>query len=253
MRTGNKNKKISALLNIILVIAICTAGYSGYKLYQGLRNYQEIDDTYEEIRTESRPAASAETEVKEENGRDWETLLNINPDTAGWISLADSSVDYPVVYGSDNSWYLNHLFDGTWNPGGSIFVDCRNSRGFTDRNTVIYGHHMNNDAMFHDIEKYKDAAYYETHRVLSLETPDGNYELRPVGGIIKKGTDDYVQIQFSSEEEFQQYVQTFRNESTFESDVQIDTGDKTVLLSTCTDEIQNGRYALLCKLISVGG
>lgn len=235
------------MLDVILVAALITAGYSGYKLYAGLHDYHETDQVYEKIREESRPAV--ESSAQEETGRDWDALKAINADIAGWIYLADSTVDYPVVYASDNSFYLYHLYDGTTNRCGSIFVDYRNARNFTDKNTVIYGHHMDNDSMFNNIANYQDPSWYETHQVISLETPEADYELQPVAGVVRSGTDAYVQIEFASDEDYLAYVQSFIDDSTFSSGVSVTAGDQTVLLSTCTDAVGNGRYALLCRLV----
>ena len=83
----------------------------------------------------------------------------------GWIYSSDTTINYPVVQGSDNAYYLKHLADGTENRNGCPFLDVQNRPDFTDDNSIIYGHHMQNGTMFADISWYEDQNYYNEHPV----------------------------------------------------------------------------------------
>ena len=48
-------------------------------------------------------------------------LKRLNRDTVGWISIS-GVVDLPVVY-RDNSYYLNHDFQGQKSGAGTLFLD----------------------------------------------------------------------------------------------------------------------------------
>ena len=85
----------------------------------------------------------------------FDELLKTNGDVIAWIYGANTHINYPVVQGSDNDYYLRHLLDGTWNDNGSIFMDCANSADFSDQNSLIYGHNMTSGAMFSNLVKYK--------------------------------------------------------------------------------------------------
>ena len=234
-------------LDVILIVAICVAGYSGYQLYAGLKDYNDGKKEYESLAPEvvRNRTGSDENEVS----IDWDQLKKINPDTAAWIHLDDSSIDYPVVYATDNSFYLTHLFDGTENRSGCVFIDYNNSHGFTDLNTVMYAHHMKNGTMFADVENYKDSSYYATHKEFHIYTPEGNYTMYPLGGYVTTGSDDYVRYTFTDDQEYLSYVNSFIEKSTIKSDETIEATDRTLMLSTCSYDVNDGRYVLIGKLV----
>ena len=79
---------------------------------------------------------------------DFDALTGINRDVAAWLILDGTAIDYPVVRGTDNAYYLNRLYNKEINRGGTIFIDNACSRTFSGRNTVIYGHNMGDGSMF---------------------------------------------------------------------------------------------------------
>ena len=256
-----KHKKLSRagriITDLILVAALCVAGYSGYKLYEGLSTYSQSKNVYDEIRE---TAVKKPETVKQEDSSQQETqedvyvidhaaLSAINSDYVGWIRMKNSYIDYPMVQGTDNSFYLDHLYTKEYNYVGSVFIDCNNSRDFSDRNTVIYAHNVKNGTMFMEIAKFEDPSYYADHDVIEIETQECNYKLYPVAGILTNGSDNYVAYNFASDEEFMNYVSYFTGNSTFTSNVVLEPTDQTVLLSTCSYSLEDGRYALLCRLV----
>ena len=108
---------------------------------------------------------------------------------------------------------------------------------------------MLNDSMFADIEKYKDQSYYDSHKEMIFQTPNGTYKIYPVAGYSTTGTGGYVQYDFGSDSEFLSYVDRFVSASTFKSDVTITAEDQIVMLSTCSYDVEDGRYVLVGKLV----
>ena len=146
------------LSDIVIVVCLVIAGFSGWNLYKELHEYKESKETYEKLTPE---VVIENPDTNEEDTAplfDWEKLKGINGDFVGWIRLDDSTVDYPFVQGTDNEYYLRHLFDGTYNNSGCVFMDVNNNRDFSDKNTILYAHNMKNGTMFAAIEKYKDAS-----------------------------------------------------------------------------------------------
>lgn len=78
----------------------------------------------------------------------FKALQQVNPDVIGWIYSPETTINYPVVQGDDNAFYLKHLADGTENRNGCPFLDLQNRSDFSDDNSIIYGHHMQNGTMF---------------------------------------------------------------------------------------------------------
>ena len=81
-------------------------------------------------------------------------------------------LDYPVVQGEDNSYYLSHTFRGENNIAGSIFLDYRNSSDFKDGRSIIYGHNMKDGSMFHGLRKYRNVEFFQAHGRIRLFLPD---------------------------------------------------------------------------------
>lgn len=237
------------LSDIVIVVCLIIAGFSGWNLYKELHEYKESKETYEKLTPEVVIENPDTNEVDTAPLFDWEKLKQINEDFVGWIRLDDSTVDYPFVQGTDNEYYLRHLFDGTYNNSGCVFMDVNNNRDFSDKNTILYAHNMKNGTMFASIEKYKDASYYDGHKVIHIYTEAATYDVYPVAGIVTDGQDDYVRTSFNDDNDFMSYVNRFVSSSTFTSEQSIESTDRIVMLSTCNYDRSDGRYVLIGKLV----
>ena len=179
---------------------------------------------------------------------DFEALQEINSDVVGWIYLEDSKVNFPVAQGEDNHEYLYWLINGDYNGAGTPFVDYRNAPDFSDRNTVIYGHNMNNGAMFADIHKYVDQEYYDSHPIIWLLTPQKTYKLEVFAGY-RTGLDANAwQMFFASDDEYMDWVENAIEKSEFTSSVMPTVNDRVVTLSTCSDSANEIRFVLLAVI-----
>ena len=181
---------------------------------------------------------------------DFAKLKEINGDIIGWLFGEGTNIDYPVLQSSDNDYYLDHLYNREANSSGSLFADYNNSSDFSDRNTVIYGHHMANGSMFGSLELYRDQDYYDSAPTMMLYTPDGDYLVELICGTDEDGYDDgFFSFEFKNEEEFQQYVDSFRARSTFQSNVVVQPGDRLISMCTCAYVFDNARYVLVGRLV----
>ena len=272
MAEEKKKKKLKTsvrkkILDILIVVCIGVAVFSGYNLYKQMKaktvSKNEVANLIEEAvkRPASSDTSSASTEetVEEETVIDFDYLKSVNEDVCGWITLPDSGIDYPVVFGAStnpnrygNVFYLRHLFTtGEYNDNGTIFIDTTNGRDFTDKVIAMYGHHNFDHTMFGDLQNYEDQSYYESHKVIHFYTPEGNYELYPVAGKRGTGTSGYIQFYFENDDAFLEYINSFLSESTFTSEETITAGDQVMLLSTCSYHVDDGRYAVICKMVKV--
>lgn len=247
--------KRKAPLVLLCVVFLGIAGYFGFHFFSQLQHYREGEEAYDtltqHIHIEEPIHTAEQTPIPEEEPAvnwpavDFEALRAINPDIVAWIYIEGTDINYPVVQGSDNSHYLNRLFDGTVNSAGSIFMDYRNEKDFSDRNTVFYGHHMSNGTMFDQVAEYKDQAFYDSHPTCLILTPERNYRVEFFAGYVTDMNSQAWKLKFGSDEEFSQWLEEALSQSTFSSDITPTAQDRVVTLSTCTYEYNDARYVLL--------
>lgn len=176
---------------------------------------------------------------------DFESLKALNSDLTGWIYGPDTMINYPIVQGKDNDYYLTHTFDGKENRCGSIFMDSLNNADFTDTNNILHGHHMKNGSMFACLSKYADQSYYDTHPVLWLVTPEKTFRVDVFTGFVTKAEGDVWQIEFSDKEDYGGWLDKMTANSLFESDIKPETDDKIITLATCSYEYENARFVVM--------
>ena len=253
-----------AILTVMIVALVSVALYSGYQIFLILRAYQVGKNTYSGI-IESAVSTTeaggddtsgfsynntAETTANGELVVNFDILKKINPQIVAWIYSPETMISYPIVQGTDNSYYLNHLSDGTYNASGSIFADCRNNL-FQDTNTILFGHHMKDGSMFRSLVNYEKQSYYDKHPIMYVYTPDAKYELRLIAGAIIPGSDSYYNAGVGYEADISSSISEIIDSSTFRSDETYTSGDRLVTLSTCTYEYDDARYVVVGKLVQV--
>lgn len=151
-------KKIVLMLCIVIFgIAAMNLVEIGKEYHDGQKEYEELKE-YTEEKADGQQDNPTETEA-EEKTIDFAELRKINEDIVAWIQIPETGVDYPVVQGEDNEYYLHHTFRKEANKAGSIFLDYRNRADFTDQRVIIYGHNMKDGSMFSNLKKYQDNAF----------------------------------------------------------------------------------------------
>lgn len=181
---------------------------------------------------------------------DFAKLQAINPDVVGWIYGEGLDISYPVVRGQDNVTYLNRLIDGSVNKLGTIFVDYRNQPDFSDANTTLYGHNMNDGSMFHPLERYRDPQFASAHPVLYLLTPQEDYRIEVFSAaVIDPQRAVELATSFSDREERARYIALARQGSFIAPDVVLGEEDRILSLYTCDYSVDDARFLVLGKLV----
>lgn len=116
----------------------------------------------------------AEAIAKDDSGISFSALENAGADTRDWITVSGSAIDYPLVQGPDNSYYLTHDAFGNENKAGAIFINSLNARDLSDNKTIIFGHNQADGSMFSDLNKYADRTWGESHNTLTISSADGS-------------------------------------------------------------------------------
>ncbi len=181
---------------------------------------------------------------------DFSVLQEKYPDVVGWLYCEGTPINYPVVQSDDNDYYLRRLPDGSYNSNGSLFMDFRCLSDVTDRNTIIYGHNLNNGTMFTCLRKYRQQSYYEEHQVMWYLTAERAYKLELLAGMVTP-SDSETYDSFNSDEELRSHLEKSLKNSTFQTELDLDDVQQIMTLSTCTYEYATARYVVIASLIPV--
>lgn len=226
---------------VVLIAAVCVFVFSLYQLVMTLVPYYTGGQEYDQIRDLAIKA--------EDNGEgfsvDFDALLEQNADTVAWIRFDEpSQINYPVVKSADNTDYLTKTFVANDNKLGAIFMDYRNNSDFSDRNTFIYGHHLNvGGEMFSELLQYEDESFCKEHPNFYIYTPDGKVRMYTIfsAGVVKDTADNY-NITYESDEAFTEYLNICKESSNYQVDVELNAQSKIVSLSTCTNVRDDERF-----------
>lgn len=195
----------------------------------------KIDETVEE--TENKYAV------------DFEKLKEKNPDTVAWLKINNTNVEYVVVRANDNEYYLNHNFNKEYNIAGWIFSDYKNKFDGTDKNIVIYGHNMKNNSMFGSLQDTLKEDWYtnvENHKIILVtETDTQVYQVFSIYQI--ESEEYYIQTHFNDEPSYDKFLNTLKNRSIENFDIELNSQDTILTLSTCANN--NYRLVLHAKRI----
>lgn len=241
---------------ILLVIFLGSTGVILYTKHQ----YRVSEDLYSQA-SDRYTVRMEEPEVQDGEALapvvvDFDLLQEENEDIVGWIYCEGTPLDYLVVQGPDNDYYLRRSYDGVHSTAGTIFIDANNRPGFADCNTIIYGHNMKNGSMFAVLSNWAEQEFYEAHPVIWFLTPERDYQIVLKSGYTVSAHSDTYTIYPEACEEFDGYLADAQERSNFEP-VQGPEGEgHYALLSTCSYVFDDARYVLLGELVpadSAGG
>lgn len=240
---------IKYLLLMICISILCFSIYSLYKIQNEQNQNEDLkQELIQEIKIPDIPSEEPEFKV------DFDKLKSINKDVVGWIVMEGTQVNYPVVQGNNNSYYLNHSYEKKYSSFGSVFLDYSSSSNFSDRNSFIYGHHTRNGSMFGELKKYMNKDFFYEHPSFYLYTPDGNYKADIFSVYTADALSDSYNQSFPSSEDFKIYIDLIKRKSRFTIDVDVNyESDKIISLYSCSHE--NGseydRYFIHAVLRSI--
>ena len=230
---------------VLLAALIGVFAFSAYKVGSYLWEKHKSDQVTQEaakyVQVEKTEDAEPEMITV-----DFDALREVNSDVIAWIYCPDTQINYPVVQGPDNDYYLSHLLDGSYNANGTIFMDYHGAADFSDANNILYGHHMKTGAMFANLIKYKDPDFYEKHPCMYLFTPQQNYRLDLFAGLVVEADDDIYFGDVTMEQ-----LQRCVSRSTFTAQTDIPAENPIVTLSTCSYEFDDARYIVLAELVPI--
>ena len=166
------------------------------------------------------------------------TLKELNDETVGWLNVPGTNIDYPVVKAKDNAYYLRHNFKKEKDYNGWVFMNYLNSAEMLDKNTIIFAHNRYySNIMFGTLNKVGKKAWYQNIKDNLITYSDINKEMKweVFAAYTVPVTDDYLETNFSTDEDFNNFIKMIRSRSVISSDLEIKSTDKILTLSTCAD------------------
>lgn len=186
----------------------------------------------------------------------YQRLLEQNQDLAGWITLEGTQIDYPIMQCEDDEYYLHHNFDREEDRYGELYVRARADMVTPGTNVIIYGHNMRDGSMFGEIDNFKKEEFFQAHRVISFSTLYAEYTCEIMAVFLSQvyNAEDevfkyYNFYEAETEEEFRDFYDNVKALSLYDTGVTAEFGDKFITLSTCAYHVEDGRMAIVAKLL----
>lgn len=195
-------------------------------------------------------------------------LLDMNPDTVGWISVSGTSIDLPVVLHREdtpgNYYYIDHNFNCDKAEAGTIFADFRTTIEPNEQsdNVVLYGHDQKDGTMFGELDKYKkNLEFYKQNPVITFNTnyEKGQYKIIAffVTNVLPEQSRDGVVFDYQNyidfdRERYEDFIYNVNLRSQIITDVDTQFGDHFVTLSTCSTEFEPSRFVVIARKVRPG-
>lgn len=187
--------------------------------------------------------------VEEGEEPTFDELRAINEDVAGWLTIYDTNIDYPILQGKDDMEYLNKDVYGEFKLSGSIFLTSENEKDFSDPYNLIYGHHMDNGAMFGGIDEFSSLDYLDKHKEGALITPNMIYRLDIFACVSTNAYEkDIYDVNSKKDGDISSVLEYMKKHSRARLDMDLTTVDHVVALSTCSSSTTDGRIVLFAKM-----
>lgn len=184
--------------------------------------------------------------------------LNLQyPDLKAWIEIQDTVINFPVMQGKDNSYYIKHDYKKEYSKWGALFLDKDYDWSKPSSNLLIYGHNFSDGHMFSDLLKYRDEEFYKNHKRIRFTTldEDAEYEIISVfnSRVYYKSEKNvfryYYFVDAENEKEYNEYVENAKKASIHDIDVDAKYGEQLLTLSTCDYTQEDGRFAVVAKKV----
>ena len=220
--SNNKNIKLVVSIVFFIIFIICIS----YLIYnQHSKNKDK--EVIEEIQKYEPVVSTEETPTKTETMLKVAELHLSNPDIKGWIKIDNTIIDYPVVQGEDDDYYLTHDYKKEKNKYGSIFLKSGCDFNDINSNLIIYGHNMKDDNMFNSLLKYENKAFYDEKNVFRY----------------------YDYLNFNDENKYNEYINNVKKEQLYDTGITANYGEQLLTLITCEYSQENGRVVVVAKRI----
>ncbi len=256
MKKNTKKLVLISLIIILLAGSVVGILYGTGVIGSEKEPEQEIQPPVEEI-VENVEEEVPEVQVDEPEEVvipiDFKHWKETNEHIYAWVSIEDTNIEYPILqHPTDNAYYLDHTVDHVAGLPGSIYTENRNTKDFSDFNTLIYGHNMKDGSMFKHLHKFRDKEFFDTHDTVMIYTEDQSLTYKIYAAVIYSNDHILIKYDNASVEDRQAFIQSLHDikSSTklFREGMTIDENSKLITMSTCTGDT-NTRLLVIAELV----
>ncbi len=263
--TYNNIKFCLFIIIYVLFVGVVFSEFYNYtaKVNMDRLNYEMYVNSTELTDSEGNPAVEEyEEEPTEEEQKvqkskyeldsEFSYLISKNKDTVGWLTVNNTRVNYPVVQGKDNDYYLNHDFFKSKTSIGWVFMDFRDDPVNLSDNTIIYGHKLKSGLMFGTLPNTLNSSWYKnkSNQLITFNLPNNEMKWQIISMYRTNYTTDYLVVNFRDEEHFNEWINKMVGRSIYNFKIDTKYGDKILTLSTCIGSLSaNQRMVIHAKLV----
>ena len=246
-----KSKKLLIIFSylILIFLIIISVIYITNQLYW---KKQAVEETkvVEEVKVEN------DEQVTKKNYSEKmlkvKTLKQENQDVVGTLEIDNTNINYPVLQGKDNDFYMTHNYKKEKSRNGSIFLDKSYNWNINSNNLLIYGHNLNNGTMFQELLKYENEDFYKNHPIILFTTEEEEMSFEIISIFKSKVYNKqdnvfkyYFFINPKNEEEYNYYIKNIKEKSLFNIEKIPKYGTELITLSTCSYHVKDGRFVVV--------
>ena len=258
-------KEFLIVLSVVLVVVIVASGlWLGYYVVDSQHQKQTYETLAEDfLLEEPAPSLSLEDNSSGESSAAGGTVVTLttapprhdlvalqaeNPDCVGWLTIPDTSVDYPVVWTPEKpEHYLRMDFYGNSASGGTPFLDGRNQAQAKGQNLILYGHNMLDGSMFKPVLQYLTPNFQVTHEDIYLELDGIQYHYQVIAALeTSTRSPVYAYTDLSDSTEMEGFRAMLLEETSLDA---IPHAEGYLTLSTCNDQGGNSRVLVIAALV----
>lgn len=246
------------LLKVLFALCACvflvSAGMAGWTWFQ----QKQEADAFAKLQAQQEAQRQAAADAAAALAAGYDSLHSQNADYVAWLNVSGTQIDYPVMWTpSAPEYYLRRAFDQSDSASGTPFVgegsdidsDC----------LIIYGHEMHNGTMFGELDKYADAAFFQSNGAetitLSTRTEMRRYEIFAAvqTRLLNDNEEGYRYYNAAGpldQATFTELVSWLKSNALYDTGVTPAFGEQILILSTCSYHTENGRFLVAARRVN---
>lgn len=243
-------------IRMLTIIFITSFIISVVYIVKNEKEDKKQNEVFEELENIITECQDEQKEKHQEESINLQKLYELNNDFVGWLEIKNTNISYPIMQTENNrkDYYLRKNFYRQYSQLGTPYIaEYCNIK--TSDNVIIYGHHIKNNQMFGELEKYKNKEFYDNHKVINFNTiyENTDYEIIAVFKTVAyTGFEYYKFVNSNSKQEFDTFIKRCKELSFYATEKTAEYGDKLITLSTCEYSNKNGRLVVVAKKLNAG-